>query len=84
MFFYQIEWVVAAVLAYTFFTMGKYDAHEGARKDHSLLWAGISFALSAAAIHWFHASYLDLVMLQIIYYFSIAVVAVYWEQRRGK
>lgn len=83
MIFYQYEWVLAFVLAFAFFTMGKYEARDGDSKDHAWLWAGLSIFLSALCIRFISTQWQLVLFIQIVLYIAIAVFRVLLESARS-
>ena len=81
MFFYSYEWVLAFVMAYSFFVMGKYEAQEGNKKDHAWFWAFCSLLVSALCIRFVSSHWQVILFSQALLYVLIAVVRVLLEQR---
>jgi hypothetical protein len=71
-FFYQPNWIIAAICAITFFKAGRAEARDTAR-DNGLIWAGLSIAVSALIIQGFGAGWLLVLLAQIGLFVGIAV-----------
>ena len=81
MFFYSYEWVLAFVMSYSFFVMGKYEAREGTAKDHAWLWAACSLLVSALCIRFISSHWQVIIFSQVLLYVLIAAVRVLLEQK---
>jgi hypothetical protein len=74
------EMALTAVFA-TFFAKAAEMEARGGRRNHGLLWAALSLAVSALGIIVLQASLLGLFLLQIALFVGIAVVRVMLEGR---
>jgi hypothetical protein len=70
--FLQSNWIIAFVCTVTYYNAGKFEARSGAR-DHGVLWAGLSIAISALVIQIFGGSWLFVLVAQAGLFVGIGV-----------
>lgn len=73
MIFLQPNWIIAFVFAFVLFGAGKSDLTIRDGKNHSILWAGLSIAVSAVAIHVFGGGWVSVVVAQAGLFAGIGV-----------
>ena len=81
MIFLQSNWIIAFVCAFVFYGAGKQDGTIPGGANYSILWAGLSIAVSAFAIHVIGGGWLLVLLAQIGLFVGIGAFRVFWEQR---
>ena len=64
MIFLQTNWIIAFVCAFVLYGAGKQNATLPGGGDYGLLWAGLSIAVSALAIHVFGGGWIFVLQSQ--------------------
>lgn len=80
MFFTQPNFILAGVLLFAFYTMGKEEAKHG-RRDLGMIWALFSAIVSGIVIGVFAGDWLPVLLAQVGLFFTIAVVRLLLEKR---
>lgn len=73
MIFLQPNWIIAFVCAFVFYGAGKQNANIAGGKNHSVLWTGLSIAVSALAIHIFSAGWILVLGAQFGLFLAIGI-----------
>lgn len=79
MFFTQPNFVLAGVLLFAFYTMGKEEAKHG-RRDLGMIWALYSAIVSGVVIGVFAGGWLPVLLAQAGLFVAIAVVRMLLEK----
>jgi hypothetical protein len=74
MIFLQTNWILAFVCAFIFFGAGKQNTGIPGGKNRSFLWAGLSIAVSALVIQLFNASWILVVVAQVVLFAAIGIL----------
>jgi hypothetical protein len=73
MIFLQPTWIIAFVCAFTYYGAGQIEARDGGR-DHGILWAGLSIAISALVIQMLHGGWVFVLLAQVVFLVGIGFV----------
>lgn len=73
MIFLTPAWIIAFVFAFVFYGAGKRDPTVRDGADLSMLWAGISIAISALVIQVFSGGWILVVIAQVALFVGIGV-----------
>lgn len=79
MIFLQANWIIAFVCAFVLYGAGKQDVTIRGGKSHSILWAGLSIALSAVVIHVLGGGWLFVLLAQAGLFVGIGVFRAFRE-----
>jgi len=72
MIFLQPTWIIAFVCAFTYYGAGQIEARDTGR-DHGILWAGLSIAISALVIQMLNGGWLFVLLAQALFLVAIGV-----------
>lgn len=75
MIFLQPSWIIAFVCAFTYYEAGHIEARDG-RRDHGILWAGMSIAISALVIQILNGEWLFVLLAQAAFFLGIGIFRV--------
>jgi hypothetical protein len=80
MIFLQPNWIIAFVCAFVFYGAGKQNVSIPGGRDQSLLWTGLSIAVSALAIHLLGAGWIVVLVAQCGLFVAIGIFRSFRER----